>query len=437
MSWVNTHFNFDFKIITFVQTWTEMDITKQLLRIEDIAERLNVSQKSVRRYIHAGKLKSSKIGGVHRIDEVDLEKFIESSSFESEEQDVVSVSEPKSLKTDKVNWTDISDLWEDNKELEYTSADLFCGAGGMAKGFEMAGFKQVCGLDWFKEAGMTYRANFKHPLVEGDITSRDIKDQFINTVKKSLNGKNLTVLSGGFPCQGFSMSGNRIVEDERNSLYKDMLQIIKELQPEYIVAENVKGLRSMLKGKVEDKIKADIKKLGYEVNVTILNSADYYVPQKRERIIFIANRIGKKNLHPTPLLESDSYITTKEAIEDLIKLQDNPEINHVRTKHNDDMKKRLALVPEGKSLYDNYSDSWKKCPWNEASCTIKENHGGVNIHPIEPRVITVREMARLQSFPDDFIFKGSKGKQMVQIGNAVPPFLAKAIALSIKKSIEK
>jgi DNA (cytosine-5)-methyltransferase 1 len=414
-----------------------MDTTKQLLRIEDIAVKLNVSQKSVRRYIHAGKIKSNKIGGVHRVEESELQYFLNLSVYENGELKELEFSHPKSIKTDIINWTDISDIWDGTTPSEFTSADLFCGAGGMAKGFEMAGFNQVCGLDWFKEAGMTYRENFSHPLIEGDITQREIKDKFINTVKKKLNGKNLTVLSGGFPCQGFSMSGNRIVEDKRNSLYKDMLEIIEELQPEFIVAENVKGLRSMLKGKVEDKIKADIRKLGYVVNVTVLNSADYYVPQKRERVIFIANRIGKKNFHPAPLLESDSYITTKEAIEDLIKQKDNPKINHVRTKHNDDMKERLAKVPEGKSLYDKYSDSWKKCPWNEASCTIKENHGGVNIHPIEPRVITVREMARLQSFPDSFIFKGPKSKQMVQIGNAVPPYLAKAIALSIKKAKKK
>ncbi len=414
-----------------------MDSTIQLLRIEDVAEKLNVSQKSVRRYIHSGKIKSIKIGGVHRIEDSELQYFLNLSVYENGELKELEFSHPKSTKTDIVNWIDISDDWDGTSVSEFTSADLFCGAGGMAKGFEMAGFNQVCGLDWFKEAGMTYRENFSHPLIEGDITQRAVKDNFINTVKEKLNGKRLTVLSGGFPCQGFSMSGNRIVEDQRNSLYKDMLEIIEELQPEFIVAENVKGLRSMLKGKVEDKIKADIKKLGYNVNVTVLNSADYYVPQKRERVIFIANRIGKKNYHPAPLLESDSYITTKEAIGDLVKLKDDPKFNHIRTKHNDDMKERLANVPEGKSLYDNYSDSWKKCPWNEASCTIKENHGGVNIHPIEPRVITVREMARLQSFPDNFIFKGSKGKQMVQIGNAVPPFLAKAVALSIKKAIKK
>ncbi|WP_413534101.1 DNA cytosine methyltransferase [Empedobacter brevis] len=413
-----------------------MDKQGKLLRIEEIASKLNVSQKSVRRYIHSGKLKSNKIGGVHRVEESELEYFVQKSLFSPEIEDVI-LSKPKSIKTDSVNWIDISDEWDNIQKLDLTSADLFCGAGGMAKGFEMAGFKQLCGLDWFKEAGMTYRENFSHSLIEGDITKKEVKDKFINTVKEKLKGKNLTVLSGGFPCQGFSMSGNRVVEDPRNSLYKDMLEIIKELQPEFIVAENVKGLRSMLKGKVEDKIRKDIESLGYNVNVTVLNSADYYVPQKRERVIFIANRIGKKNYHPSPILESDSYITTKEAIGDLVKVKDNPKINHVRTKHSDDMKERLAKVPEGKSLYDKYSDSWKKCPWNEASCTIKENHGGVNIHPIEPRVITVREMARLQSFPDDFIFKGTKSKQMVQIGNAVPPLLAKAIALSIKQTLKK
>jgi len=413
-----------------------MDKQGKLLRIEEIASKLNVSQKSVRRYIHSGKLKSNKIGGVHRVEESELEYFVQKSLFSPEIEDVI-LSKPKSIKTDSVNWIDISDEWDNIQKLDLTSADLFCGAGGMAKGFEMAGFKQLCGLDWFKEAGMTYRENFSHSLIEGDITKKEVKDKFINTVKEKLKGKNLTVLSGGFPCQGFSMSGNRVVEDPLNSLYKDMLEIIKELQPEFIVAENVKGLRSMLKGKVEDKIRKDIESLGYNVNVTVLNSADYYVPQKRERVIFIANRIGKKNYHPSPILESDSYITTKEAIGDLVKVKDNPKINHVRTKHSDDMKERLAKVPEGKSLYDKYSDSWKKCPWNEASCTIKENHGGVNIHPIEPRVITVREMARLQSFPDDFIFKGTKSKQMVQIGNAVPPLLAKAIALSIKQTLKK
>lgn len=412
-----------------------MAVKEQFLRIEDVALQLGVSQKIIRKHIHSGALKSTKTLGVHYLTLKDVAAFKKSGALTISSNKELLKKSSKSTKTDVVNWADISENWENPSKTELTSADLFCGAGGMAKGFEMAGFTQVGGLDWFKEAGMTYRENFEHPHILGDITERSVKDKFINTVKKSLNGKPLTVLSGGFPCQGFSMSGSRIVEDERNSLYKDMLQIIEELQPQFIVAENVKGLRSMLKGKVEDKIKEDIANLGYEVNVTVLNAANYYVPQKRERIIFVANRIGKKNLHPKPLLTPDNYITTKEAIKDLVKLKDDAAFNHVRTKHSDAMKKRLGKVPEGKSLYDNYSDSWKKCPWNEASCTIKENHGGVNIHPIESRVITVREMARLQSFPDDFIFKGAKGKQMVQIGNAVPPLLAKAIALAVRETL--
>ena len=414
-----------------------MDKLTQMLRIEDVTEKLNVSQKSVRRYIHSGKLKSKKIGGVYRIEESDLQNFLNSTELQSKEDKSIINIHPKSKQTDNINWIDISKNWGNPKESNLTSADLFCGAGGMAKGFEIAGFNQLCGMDWFKEAAMTYKHNFSHPLIEGDITNPEVKSEFINTIKKQLNGKPLTVLSGGFPCQGFSMSGSRIVEDERNSLYKDMLEIINELQPEFVVAENVKGLRSMLGGMVEDKIVKDIENMGYKVNVTVLNSADYYVPQKRERVIFIANRINKTNYHPEPLIKPDSYITTKQAIEDLLMVDDDKDFNHLRTKHSDDMKQRLSSVLEGESLYENYSDSWKKCPWNDASCTIKENHGGVNIHPVESRVITVREMARLQSFPDDFIFKGPKSKQMVQVGNAVPPLLAKAIGLSIKKSLEE
>ena len=336
---------------------------------------------------------------------------------------------------DKVNWVDISKVWKDPGHSEMTFVDLFCGAGGLSKGLELAGLKGVCGLDWFDEAGQTYARNFKHPFVNGDIKNPEKKREFYDTVQRQLNGRHLNIVAGGFPCQGFSMAGNRIVDDPRNSLYLELIEIVKTLTPDFVLCENVKGLRSMLNGAVEKQIIADFKEIGYDVNVTTLCAADYYTPQKRERVIFIGNRIGLKNLYPAPILRPDQYITTGETIVDLMTHPEDPAFNHVPTRHSPEMQSRMQALPEGKSLYKGYSDAWKKCPWDEASCTIKENHGGVNIHPRLPRVLTAREMARLQSFPDDFIFEGKKAKQLVQIGNAVPPFLGKAIGLAIRFAV--
>ncbi len=400
--------------------------------IAEVAEKLNVSIKSIRRYIAAQSLASVKVGNVYRIPESAVEGFLRPAKDKDEKKSLLKNAQKKTA--DDVNWVDISSIWNHVDPSQMTFVDLFCGAGGLSKGLEMAGLQGVCGLDWFEEAGMTYRRNFHHPFVNGDITTQEKKDEFYATVKKQLGRKKLNVVAGGFPCQGFSMAGNRIVDDPRNSLYKEMLEIVKTLQPEFVICENVKGLRSMLGGQVEKKIIEDYRAIGYEMNVTTLCAADYYTPQKRERVIFIGNRIGLKNLHPQPILKASEYVTTGEAIKDLMKHPEDPGFNHVPTKHRPDMEERMAKLPEGESLYEGYSDAWKKCPWNEASCTIKENHGGVNIHPKLPRVLTAREMARLQSFPDDFIFEGKKNKQLVQIGNAVPPLLGKAIGLAIRKA---
>lgn len=427
--------------------------------IKEVADSLSLSQKTIRRYIAAGTLKSIVVGGVYRIPKQALEDFINSSKDDKAEkynllgEEIKPVKKARVVKkhscncenmssarlakdTDEITWYDISKKWEKPEKSQYTFVDLFCGAGGLSKGLEMSGLEGVCGLDWFKEAGMTYRRNFNHKLVEGDIKTAEKKKEFYNTVKEALHGRELSVVAGGFPCQGFSMSGNRIVDDPRNSLYLEMLEIVKTLKPKYVICENVVGLRTMLGGMVEKKILKDFEEAGYKMNVTVLRAADYTVPQKRDRVIFIGNRIGSTNFYPQPLLTPDNYKTTESAICDLMKHPVDKAFNHVPTRHSEDMAKRLQAVPEGKSLYEGYSDSWKKCPWNEASCTIKENHGGVNIHPKLPRVLTAREMARIQSFPDDFIFEGSKAKQLTQIGNAVPPLLGKAIGLAVIHGLE-
>ncbi|MEG0808055.1 MAG: DNA cytosine methyltransferase [Alistipes sp.] len=415
--------------------------------ISEVAAHLNISQKTVRRHIAAKTLDSVRIGNVYRIPKIAIDHFINNQANNQArvgynlfgELELLPAKNPKirNNNPDDVNWVSIEDEWQKPTKSPLTFVDLFCGAGGLSKGLELAGLEGICGLDWFKEGGMTYRRNFDHPLVEGDIKSEEIKTLFYNTVKEGLKGRPLTLIAGGFPCQGFSMAGNRIVDDPRNSLYKEMLEIVTTLKPLYVVCENVTGLRTMLSGKVEQKILDDFEAAGYKMNVTTLRAANYCVPQKRDRVIFIGNRIGTTNFHPQTLLTPEHYITTAMAIGDLINQPENKAFNHVPTKHKADMEERLMAVPEGKSLYKGYSDAWKKCPWNEASCTIKENHGGVNIHPKLPRVLTAREMARLQSFPDDFIFEGPKNKQLVQLGNAVPPLLGKAIGLAIKKSYNK
>ena len=342
------------------------------------------------------------------------------------------------MKKDSVNWTDISADWDNPTPTDITFIDLFCGAGGLSKGLEMAGLHGICGCDFFPEAVATYRRNFRHPCIQGDITKQETKNLLYSTIAEKLSkcGRDsVDIVAGGFPCQGFSMAGNRVVDDPRNSLYRELVEIVKTLQPKFVVCENVKGLRSMLGGKVEEKILSDFKSIGYDVNVAVLCAADYYTPQKRERVIFIGNRIGAANYHPAPMLDRSSYITVGQAIGDLMTHPCDPAFNHEPTKHRSDMAERMRVLPEGESLYKGYSDAWKKCPWNEASCTIKENHGGVNVHPKLPRVLTAREMARLQSFPDDFIFLGKKNKLLVQIGNAVPPLLGKAIGLAVRNSM--
>ena len=174
-------------------------------------------------------------------------------------------------------------------DKKYTVVSLFSGAGGMDLGFIRAGFEIIWANDFFKEATDTYKLNIGDHIINGDITqieSKDIPD-------------NPDIVIGGFPCQGFSVANNkRSMEDKRNFLYKEMLRVIRDKKPKYFVAENVKGILSLEKGKVFEMIKSDFVNLGYEVDYRILNAAEYGVPQQRERIIIIGNRIGLRNVFP-------------------------------------------------------------------------------------------------------------------------------------------
>ena len=416
----------------------------EILTIEEIAKKTNKSVKTIRRQIAEGSLKASKINNRYRILLSDYKKWYNNYISGNKKESIFDDVDYFNTESKKVNFIDISKKWNidgwknKNQRNGLNFIDLFSGAGGLSCGLVMAGYTPIGSVEIMDQAVATYKYNFVDKMgFKENVETRDIREK---NVKKdlydSVKDKDIDLIVGGFPCQGFSMAGNRIVTDKRNTLYLDMLEIVNNLKPKGVVMENVPGLRSMLGGKVEEKIINDFEKIGYKINVTVLNAADYYTPQTRKRVIFIGNRIGVENYHPKPILHPSEYITTKEAIQDLMKKKPNSLFNHIPTKHSDEMQKKLLNVKEGESLYKNYSDSWKKCPWNKPSCTIKENHGGVNIHPKLPRVLTAREMARLQSFPDDFIFQGSKKWQLTQIGNAVPCFLGKAIGLAVEEMIK-
>lgn len=414
--------------------------------IQQISKMSGKSQKTIRRHIAAKKLKADKIQNKYRISEDDYKEWINETAFEEDEKGVF--TKEISITTNecyKINWADISKNWKKdgwkniNDRNGYKFIDLFSGAGGLSCGLVMAGFTPVASVEIMPEAVKTYKYNFidKKGFNE-KIEVRDIRTQSTKEeIYKTIGDQHIDLVVGGFPCQGFSMAGNRVISDPRNSLYLEMLEIVKNVKPDYVVMENVEGLRTMLDGKVETQIINDYKEIGYEINVTTLNAADYGVAQQRKRVIFIGNRIGNKNYYPKPLYEPSNYKTLGSAIYKFMNMDEDKSINHVFTRHTEDMKKRLANVPEGSSLFKNYSDSWKKSPWDKPSCTIKENHGAVNIHPKLPRVLTAREIAAIQSFPDDFIFQGAKKWQLVQIGNAVPPLLGKAIGLSIEKGLNE
>ncbi|WP_293354315.1 MULTISPECIES: DNA cytosine methyltransferase [unclassified Microcoleus] len=313
-------------------------------------------------------------------------------------------------------------------QSDYTFVDLFCGAGGMTQGLLQAGFRPVASVEINPIASATHTKNFPdcHHLCD------DIKNLNPQKLLAEIGALEVHVVVGGPPCQGFSVAGKRDPNDPRNRLFREFVRVVSEIRPWYVVMENVPGILTMQKGAVKQAICEAFQEIGYpHMSVAVLESATYGVPQIRPRAIFIANRFGMQNPYPKSQLLPEQYKAIESAIYDLPEYTPIPEINHEWTRHSAEYMERLAKVPPGGSLYESYADAFKRQYPGKPSMTVKENHGGTHIHPHLNRVISAREMARLQTFPDSFIFEGSMKKAMWQIGNAVPPRLAECIGFAL------
>jgi DNA (cytosine-5)-methyltransferase 1 len=321
--------------------------------------------------------------------------------------------------------------------------DLFSGCGGFSKGFEQAGFEIVAANDIFKEAAETYKHN--HPstkFIFGDITKQEIKDEIISTAKElGCDG-----IIGGPPCQAYSTSGNRDPDDPRGKLFEEYINLVETIKPSFFVMENVRGILSMKHDgvKVTDTIVDRFREIGYNVRFKLLNAADYGVPQKRMRVIFLGSLDKELNFpvpthaeHPENSLFGDfeklkAWKTVQDAIDDLKDWDDDYSMNHIVANHSNKTIEDIKNTKIGESV-SGYGEAMYKNPPNKPSRTVKENHGRVLAHYEKNRLMTPRELARLQSFGDDFRFFGTKMKTFVQICNAVPPLLGKKIAEEINE----
>lgn len=354
--------------------------------------------------------------------------------------------------------------------VKYRILDLFCGAGGFSYGMEKnPNFETVIALDNDKYAGETFKKNMPQTdVVIADITDEETKKSIIEKAKK--HGVNMII--GGPPCQGYSMKGKKLgLKDPRNFLFREYLNFVKELQPDIFVIENVKGLLLASNGWFKDEIVKTIGELGYSVEFGLLNASKYGVPQARERAIFICSRHNRVTL-PEPSVEK-AY-TVRDAISDLSYLESgegdfeqeyiNPILseyqrimrngchklyNHKASNHKQVAIEKLKMIPPEKGkeflpeeLHGNqkFKTTWGRLKWDDVSPTIDTrfdaSSNGTNNHPYLNRAITPREAARIQSFDDNFIFYGAKVHIRKQIGNAVPPLLAKAIADHIDKKLD-
>ncbi len=349
--------------------------------------------------------------------------------------------------------------------------DLFCGCGGLSLGFKLAGYNIVGGVDVNQEAIDTFNENFK----EGKGICFDLLQMDSSKILEAFGDlKNIDVIIGGPPCQGFS-SANRYKkedEDERNRLFFEFVKFVDLANPKAIVIENVRGIVTSNNGYAKDRIYEIFESRGYKVNHKILDASMYGVPQKRLRNFFVITQKEKFNFDLLNLCEKT--ITVKEAIGELYELENLGEAEtyllektpvteyqkYLRNKDNtinnheikypaEIVQKRISYVPQGgnwqdipQELFENnrsnrHSSAFKRLNEEDTSVTIDTGNAHSNyFHPLYNRIPTVREAARIQSFNDEFIFKGSRTAQYRQVGNAVPPILSKVIAEALKEVLK-
>lgn len=320
--------------------------------------------------------------------------------------------------------------WIDPRQSEipnkYKVISLFSGSGGLDLGFLSTGkFEIILANDYNQYACESYAYNIGKHIVHSDVA--ELK-----------NLPHADVVIGGPPCQGFSTANpKRSFDDPRNHLFKEYARILKEVKPKVFVLENVSGMVTMEKGKVFKLIKKELEACGYTLFDKLLNAKDFGVPQNRRRMIIVGVRqdLNAEYSHPLPT----RYESTFETIEDCLVYGEAPTglKNHDVSRLTELNQKRLSYIPEGGSMKDvpedlqNNSDpkrSMRRLTRSDVSYTIVHNNCDHYYHPTEDRRITIREMARIQGYADNYVFFGSKSEQSRQVGNSVPVGLGTAIA---------